>query len=182
MYYATLNEALRTVDLDRVLSYRVFIKDIHKQLENLYTASKEQIGPSVIKVYRGHTMPLEQIKQLESVQRQSGALIHFKSFTSTSKSYEMARFYREAKYDPDNPDQPLVLFEFTLDQQLGTRPFADIRKHSAHEDEDEVLIDIGAVFRVDKVEKEEGTLLVYSARIFSLVDINYTVFDSVFEQ
>jgi hypothetical protein len=160
-YYAALNEALRTVDLERVLSYRVLIQDIHKQLQNLYMVSKESTGPCVLKVYRGHTMSLEHIKQLESVQSQSEALIHLKSFTSTSKSYDMAKFYRDAKYDPNNPNQPLVIFEFMLDQQLATRPFADISELSAHQGEDEVLIDIGAVFRVDKVKKEKSMLIRY---------------------
>ncbi len=113
-------------------------------------------------------MPLEQIRQLESAQWQSEALIHFKSFTSASKSYDMAKFYRDAKYDPNNPNQPLVLFEFILDQQLDTRPFADISKHSAYENEDEVLIDIGAVFRVEKVEKEEGTSVTYGQIIHNI--------------
>jgi hypothetical protein len=149
------------VDLERVLSYRVLIQDIHKKLESLYRVSKESTGPSVLKVYRGHTMTLEQIKQLESVQLQSEAFIHLKSFTSTSMSYDMAKFYRDAKYDPNNPNKPLVIFEFILDRQLATRPFADISGLSAHRGEDEVLIDIGAVFRVDKIKKEKGMLIKY---------------------
>jgi hypothetical protein len=48
-----------------------------------------------------------------------------------------------------------------LDQQLATRPFADISELSAHQGEDEVLIDIGAVFRVDKVKKEKSMLIRY---------------------
>jgi hypothetical protein len=36
------------------------------------------------------------------------------------------------KYDSNNPNQLLVIFEFILDQQLATRHFADISELSAY--------------------------------------------------
>lgn len=101
-------------------------------------------------------MSEEEIRQLESAHKQSETLIHFKSFTSTSKNYDVAKCFRDSKYNPENPNRALVLFEIVLDPSLTCRPFAEISEHSVYQAEEEVLIDIGAVFHVDKMEKEEG--------------------------
>ncbi|CAF3363735.1 unnamed protein product [Rotaria sp. Silwood2] len=51
-----------------------------------------------------------------------------------------------------------VLFEITIDPRLPIKGFADIKEHSAYDTEDEVLIILEALYRIDNIieDSKEG--------------------------
>jgi tetratricopeptide (TPR) repeat protein len=53
-----------------------------------------------------------------------------------------------------------VLFEFQIDTRLlGTKPYADISKVSYYQGEEEVLVMLGSIFRIEQVEYDEDAQL-----------------------
>jgi len=71
------------------------------------------------------------------------------SFLSTSHNRSTAiDFARLVSTDDGN--QP-ILFEIEIDPRMKTKAFADVGKMSYYENEGEVLIMLGALFRIDKI-------------------------------
>jgi tetratricopeptide (TPR) repeat protein len=75
------------------------------------------------------------------------------SFLSTSRSRSTALQFTRIPRRSDNM-RP-ILFEIEIDPRLRTKAFVDINQTSYFQDEDEVLIMLGALFRIEKVIEDE---------------------------
>jgi hypothetical protein len=85
-----------------------------------------------------------------------GGTIAMISFVSTTRSPDVAESF--AGNGEGRPDIESVMFEILVDefdQDYGRSPFADISDLSINEDEEEVLLCLGTVLRVESVETEE---------------------------
>ncbi|CAF1165488.1 unnamed protein product, partial [Adineta ricciae] len=148
--YPMLNRALRLLESDVIVYMSFFIHDLHRQIEELYKEQACSYGDKSFDVYRGQRLSIDDFHQLEKSQE---GLIAFNSFISTSQDAAPAYMYA------DSATQDLevmgILFIMTIDPKLDTTSFAHIRNISAIEDEDEVLFSMHAVFRINKIEKDE---------------------------
>ena len=150
--YRLLNDALRQQSLETLIAFRWFMSDmavlISKEHEKFIRTNKEE---KVIDVYRGQVIPRE---ELTLIKENVGNFISMNSFLSTSRQKRVALpFAREgAKRSPQ--DTP-VLFKIRIDLQTKTKAFANIKGMSCHKEEDEVLIMLGALFRIDEVLEDK---------------------------
>lgn len=143
--YKLLNQALRKQNIEVLLLFRFFIKDIYEQLK------KGQYN-STVKVYRGQKMS---IKEIENLQNSIGKYISINSFFSTSRKPEAAlRFVREQKISNANDLNP-VLFIINADPKVVTnKPFADITSFSEYSHEAEILFMIASIFQLNKIDRD----------------------------
>ncbi|CAF4971693.1 unnamed protein product [Rotaria sp. Silwood1] len=138
--YRLLNKALRIQNIDLLFLLRFYIRDIEKQLSN-------RRYKSCIRVYRGQFMSKEELNVLKD---SIGKLISVNSFLSTSSKYEVASLYSGSFATDDTLEK--VLFEIDADpNQIGVKPFADISEISCFKEEDEILMMVGSVFRLNKI-------------------------------
>jgi tetratricopeptide (TPR) repeat protein len=91
--------------------------------------------------------------ELEQLKNSVGDLIAMTSFVSTTKNREVAIQY--AGYGEHSADHKPVIFETCIDESVvgdEQLPFADISHVSHFKEEDEVLLCMSTVMRIDSVE------------------------------
>ncbi|CAM4822266.1 unnamed protein product [Rotaria magnacalcarata] len=146
-FYKLFNQALRTQDFDIIFKFRSFITDIHQQLNDLFTPIADSLLS--FRVYRGQLMT---ISEMEKLRVNIGGIISMNSFVSTSR--DELYFMRDVVSESDFA---IVLFDMAIDtriaQAAGT-PFANIQDHSYVSDEEEILLSMGTMFRIDSIAEE----------------------------
>lgn len=165
--YRLLNQALRTQNIDIIFKFRSVVADVYKQLNQLFQSTIHD--PPTFRVYRGQPMTLAEIERLRGNLK---GLISMNSFVSTSLNKNVAsRFVK--KLSLKQGETVGVLFEMTIDARVAQAtgaPFADIKTHSFYQSEDEVLLSMGTVFRVDEIEQETSGLWYIKATMCSTND------------
>ena len=136
--YRLLNKALRLQNIEILLVFRFFIKDLHEQLAKL----EKDRNISNMKVFRGQILPST---DLERMKRSIGKLISFHSFISASLIQDLAINFIVS--EPPHPHLVNVLFEIECDQcsslSLTPKPYADVSELSEIPTEEEVLFSLG---------------------------------------
>ena len=146
--YRTLNEALRFQNIDILITFRVFIADIYRQLKRAQLASTNL---ALRLVYRGQRMSSEELDRIKS---SIGLFVSINSFLSTSDDLEVANLYLTKLEDVCelSPGMSAVLLEIEINPSvLDTKPYANISDFSAFPSENEVLFMIGSIFKIDSV-------------------------------
>ncbi len=150
-FYRMMNKALRVQDFDMLFSFRFFITDIAKQIKDDYENFIRTNGNrNVIRVYRGQLISID---ELQSMKNNIGEFLSMNSFLSTSRNRLTAIDFARISQKRDNM-RP-ILFEIEINPRLRTKAFADANQKSDFQDEDEVLIMLGALFRIEKVVEDE---------------------------
>jgi tetratricopeptide (TPR) repeat protein len=151
--YRTLNDALRTCDIDVLCTLSVFIKDLHQEIVKLYnqqiTETHQIIKESnILKLYRGQVILTSEFEKIKK-----GGLLSFSNFLSTSLSKNVANMFAAGALH----DSSSVLFEIAVDQSTSTNAFyANIQAMSLFTDEEEYLFTMGSVFRIESIEELDG--------------------------
>lgn len=170
--YRMLNKALRTQDIDLLFLFRFFLRDLQKQLKLNQMASS-------IRVYRAQ---LISSNELEMMKQGIGHYLSMNSFLSTSIDRQLALFLLGDSNT--SSDSLRVLFEIDLDPQVvGSKPFADITSLSYFNEENEVLIMLGSIFRVENIYMNENQIWIIRMTLSSEEKQEYkTLFDFMNEQ
>jgi hypothetical protein len=148
--YRLVNKALRSLYMEEIITFRPYIKDLCKQLEQLHRQNQSDKPLTVFRGY-GNMTP----RQLDKIKENIGALISFNGFLSTSTNYEVAVMYAGSR----SAYQASVIFQIKTNYNLKNVIFADISKLSNIQDEDEVLFSLCSVFRIDSIERDEENQL-----------------------
>ncbi|CAF1526369.1 unnamed protein product [Didymodactylos carnosus] len=136
----SMNEALRSQDIDQIFKFRRIITDIYNQLSEL---KSEFCDP--LEVYRGQLMKRFAVLMLKKC---SGGLVSVNSFFSTSEDKHVAEMF--SGLGAARPFLESVLFEIMIDTTIKAKPYANIKtEHIKYEKE--VLMSIGTVFRIHSV-------------------------------
>jgi len=139
--YGLLNKALQVQHTNLLLLFRFFIRDIEKQL-------RDHQCPSSVTLYRGQWISKDELKLFEN---STNKLISITSFFSTSLDSRIAELYTDSNATDDNLQG--ILFEIHADPSHNqSKPFANITSISSFPDEQEVLIMLGSIFRIDAVD------------------------------
>ena len=141
-----VNQAFRDENIDEIVKYRSFIKDLSEQLRLLHNEQREY-GCDEYRLYRGTCLPYDDVGVLKSNQ---GKLISFNGFLSTSLDRNTALVFAQ----PSNQQEQVeaVLFEYYIDASLETAACPYIGHRSAIVNEQEFLFDVGAIFRIQSVK------------------------------
>ncbi|CAF1391516.1 unnamed protein product [Adineta steineri] len=152
--YNTLNKALRDFDFEVLFALRFLINDLQRQLaiaHETYLTSYELENP-IITVYRGQNISVADLNYLH---QNIGQFVAMQSFLSTSFDRAVASFFAQAAA-PTTDEITCILFEFHLDTRImNTKPYANIKHLSYFRDEEELLIMLGTIFRIEQVEYNE---------------------------
>jgi len=134
-----INKALRTEDIDLLYLFRFFIIDLSVQLKNTVSSypPPDKDTPFCIYLYRGLKLTIDELKKLEE---NIGNLISTNGFLSTSRNRQVALFFATN-----------VLFEIETNIGLQGKMWYDIAQRSKVPDEEEVIFDIGATFRIESI-------------------------------
>ncbi|CAF1569454.1 unnamed protein product, partial [Rotaria sordida] len=150
-FYRMMNKALRVQDFDMLFALRFFITDIAKQIKSEYEKFIRTCdNRNIIRVYRGQVIGNG---ELELMKNSIGEFLSMNSFLSTSRDRSIALHF--AQLTPKTNDVQKIIFEIEIDPRLQTKAFADVTEISYFENEDEVLIMLGALFRIEKVIEDK---------------------------
>ncbi|CAF4848097.1 unnamed protein product [Rotaria sp. Silwood1] len=146
-FYQMLNRALRVKHYDLLFAFRFFITDIAKQLKKEHAKFVSKIyAKDLLRVYRGQAI---RIDEFELIKKNIGEYLSMNSFVSTSLNPSVAiQFAQDSSIDNQHRR---ILFIIDIDPKIKTKAFADISKFSWSKTESEVLILLGALFRIEKV-------------------------------
>jgi len=149
--YSMLNKALRTQDVGIIIKMGFFVRDLHKQIEQVHSQSKH-IHPFI--VYRGQGMLND---EFEKMKKSKGCLLSFNNFLSTSRTKQISmKFARQAQ---KNPDLTAILFQIKINPRISTTPFASLDKISYYSaTEKEILFSMHTVFRIDNMKQIKNRL------------------------
>ena len=165
--YPQLNRALRTENIDVIFKFRMIIIDLCRQLTQLFE-STTYTTPTVM-VYRGQRMALPEIEKLRN---NIHGLISMNSFVSTSKNEKRTEsFLRKPRQEQDKTVGVLLKLTLNLDVARDmNKPFADISNFSEYKKEEEVLLTMGTVFRIEEVKNQSSDLWHITATMCSFLD------------
>ena len=150
-FYRMMNKALRVQDFDMLFALRFFITDIAKQLKSEYEKFiRTSDSRNMIRVYRGQIIGID---ELELMKNSIGEFLSMNSFLSTSHDRSTALYF--ARMTPEIGGTQRIIFEIEIDPRLQTKAFANITSISYFRNEDEVLIMLGALFRIEKVIEDK---------------------------
>ncbi|CAF1029265.1 unnamed protein product [Adineta ricciae] len=141
--YRLLNKSLRTQDIDLLFAFRFLIRDIQQHLQEYQCLSP-------VTLYRSQLILDE---ELEILKQSVGKLISMNSFLSTTTEHDIA-WLSFTSPNPQNASSrnKSVIFQIYADpSRTGMKPFANVSEFSAFPDENEVLMMLGSVFRLDRI-------------------------------
>jgi tetratricopeptide (TPR) repeat protein len=167
-FYRILNKALRVQDFDMLFASRFFITDIAKQIKSEYEKFiRTSDTRNMIRVYRGQMISID---ELELMKNSIGEFLSMNSFLSTSRDRSTALHF--TRLIPIIDGVQRIIFEIEIDPRLQTKAFANITSISYFQNEDEVLIMLGALFHIEKVIEDEKDR-VWVARVSLASEDNY---------
>ena len=146
--YRMLNQALRSLEGDTIINMGFFIRDLHRQIQQLHTQQAKQYDGKLLIVYRGQGLSKT---DFEKLMKTKGGLMSFNNFLSTSEERDVS--LRFARYARSKTDTVGILFQMTIPPSVLSTPFASISKYSYHKAEKEILFSMHAVFRVKEITK-----------------------------
>lgn len=144
--YRLLNQAFRLQDIDIIFKFRFIIKDMYNQLYHLHKNVMSTTDEKLY-VYRGQGIFRD---EFENLKNNIGGFISINSFFSTTTSSTTA-----LEFAGDGSGRPLiesVLFEIEIDTTMVVQPFANIKKQSYLDHENEILFSMGNVFQIDSID------------------------------
>ncbi|CAF0879609.1 unnamed protein product [Didymodactylos carnosus] len=144
--YRIINKALRTENIDALIRLRYFIIDVCTMLKLKHDEQQQQQQKS--KVYRGLKLTDAEIEQLKL---NIGRIISRNGFLSTTPSSTIAEMFAAN-----------VIFEIEINKLLSEQNniiYADISSLSYMQDEEEILFDLGTIFRVISVTYSDNRRL-----------------------
>ncbi|CAF1137008.1 unnamed protein product [Adineta steineri] len=158
--YSMLNYGLRTLDADIIITMGFFLRDVHKQIQQLYEQQISTYGKETFLVYRGQGFVKS---DFEKLQRTQGGLISFNNFLSTSKDKGVSIGY--AHVASTEPDKVGILFIMSIDPCIKSTPFASIKVESYFKEEDEILFSMHTIFRVNTIKQMDNTNQLYQVEL-----------------
>ena len=145
--YRVVNKALRTQNILRILKCRFFVVDLYRQLERLHAKSIQTLPNKCITVYRGQTIAADEFHKLKM---NINGFIAINTFLSTTTASMVAM-----DFAGDGSSRPVfesVLFEIEIDLKIHKAPFADVHRSSQFIGENEFILPLGTVFRIETIE------------------------------
>ena len=147
--YSMLNDALRKLEADTMITMGFFIRDLHHQIEQLYQKQITSYRGKSFVVYRGQGLSTT---DFEKLRKAKGGLMSFNNFLSTSKSQDVSLGYAEIVLS--KVDTVGILFQMSIHPSVSSAPFAFINEVSYFKtEEEEILFSMHTVFRIGEIKQ-----------------------------
>ena len=146
-FYRMMNKALRVQDYETLFSFGSFIADLATQLRHEHeNFLRRNSSRTPFRVFRGQAIDNDELELMKS---NVGKILSMNAFVSTSRHRSTALTFAGTL-------EQRVIFEIQIEPQPQTKAFGDIGQVSYAQDEGEVLIMMGALFRIGEVKKDEN--------------------------
>ncbi|CAF1508631.1 unnamed protein product, partial [Adineta ricciae] len=150
--YKLLNKALRNEDVHSLCRFGCFIVELSNEIDDLHRKRETSEPKSPLQLFRGQVITK---REHEQILKSKDKLISTNSFFSTSPDQDKAIEFVEG--NSHRAGLMPILFKITAPPNLKQTKFADVRHISAHPEEEEVLFNLGAVFKITGVEEKSGS-------------------------
>ncbi|CAF1553179.1 unnamed protein product, partial [Adineta steineri] len=158
--YKILNQALQTLNAGIIINMGFFLRDVHRQIQQLHEQQVSSYGRNPFFVYRGQGLMKS---DFEKLQKAKGGLISFNNFLSTSTDKEVSLgFARDASTEPNKVG---IFFIMSINPCLRLTPFAYIKEKSYFKKENEILFSMHTVFRVNAIKQMDNTNQLYQVEL-----------------
>jgi tetratricopeptide (TPR) repeat protein len=158
--YQMLNRALRTLEADTIINMGFFIRDLHRQIEQLHQKQVASYRGKPFVVYRGQGLTTTDFEKLVKTK---GGLMSFSNFLSTSKNQAVSlEFVEQALAKTDTVG---ILFKMSIDPSVSSTPFASIEEVSYLHNEAEILFSMHTVFRIGEITKIDNNRSLYQVKL-----------------
>ena len=158
--YRMLNHALREIEGDTIINMGFFIRDLHRQIQQLHSQQVKIYNGEQFIVYRGQGLSKDDFEKLVKTK---GGLMSFNNFLSTSTEQTVPLSF--AKRARSRNDTIGILFQMIVAPSVLSMPFASIREYSYYKKEEEILFSMHAVFRVNEIIKTGTTDSLYQVNL-----------------
>ncbi|CAF1012611.1 unnamed protein product [Adineta steineri] len=148
-FYSVLNTALRLQDVEIILQFGPYLRDLHEQIKQLHAIQYPASSFKPFTVYRCQRMGKAEFDKLRT---NRGGLYSFNNFLSTSLDLDVASIIADSI--AMSTDQNLLAIQFVINIRHSQNdvPFADVSEISQHDDEQEILFSMHTIFRVTDIE------------------------------
>ena len=158
--YQMLNRALRNLEADTIIKMGFFIRDLHRQIEQLHQKQISGYHGKTFIIYRGQGLSTT---DFEKFRNNKGGLMSFNNFLSTSIERQIS--LRFAKNASRKTDMVGVLFQMFVDPSVSSAPFAAIREVSCYKKEEEILFSLHTVFRIREIKEIDSDSPLYQVNL-----------------
>ena len=182
--YRLLNKALRTQNIETIFKFRFFIQDLHyhiKKLYDIYLTQHQPISTHKLRLYRGQNL---HTNELNILLKNVGGLISMNTFLSATMNEQLAMLFAELDpHSAESASMRSVLFTIDIqDISQETTPFAPIQSFSCYDEEEEILFDMGAAFKVLGVQEVNGIWYVHLQLSKAADKLNQDLFNDILQQ
>lgn len=146
--YGVLNRSLRTQEIDTLIPMGVFIRDLHRNIEQLHSRQSHENGLQPFTVYRGQGVSNI---DFEMIKKNQNGLLAFNNFLSTSTDRDVSFAFADS--NRNDPNLIGILFHITIDPMLSSVPFAVLNAASYFTEENEILFSTHTIFRIGEVKR-----------------------------
>ncbi|CAF3278446.1 unnamed protein product [Rotaria sp. Silwood2] len=130
-----------------------FIRDLHRQIEQLHTEQFNKTERSIFTVYRGQGLSKADFVRFMN---NRGGLLSFNNFLSTTINREISfAFAHSSTFDSNLVG---ILFQLKIDPSISSVPFANLMRVGYFQEEQEVLFSMHTVFRINEIRQIENNL------------------------
>ena len=147
---STLNKILRSHDLIQTFQIRYFICDLYSELLALHQSQWPHLLDVTLILYRGKSIPRAEFEEL---QRSVGKPVVVNSFLSATFDKDVALYFVD-ETDHVDAKNVAVIFCMEIDPEENfSKPLASIRACSQKKDENEFLLSMGIIFKIQSIKK-----------------------------
>ena len=150
--YSMLNRALRLTNVDLIIKMGFFLRDLYQNIVQLHAQQSEEhdhLGSFI--VYRGQNLSH---MEFDLLQKTHGGLLSFNNFLSTSRNRAVSLAFVQRTVTTSNLVG--VLFIMKIDPSIPATCFANVKKYSFYQGEEEILISMQSVFRIGQMKQIDG--------------------------
>ena len=165
--YGILNKALYDYDIETMFAMRIFIRDLHNQIDKMFKLQQEvvtftvghdryQMAGNILEtttiLYRGQRMLKD---ELEKLKLNEDGLLSINNFLSTSTDENIARMF-SGEPPLRDLEECAVVFKIYARAEFGfwNAPFVNITSASSlGSDEQEYLFTTGSIFRIGHTQR-----------------------------
>jgi tetratricopeptide (TPR) repeat protein len=158
--FSLLNCALRMLEGGTIIHMGFFIRDLHRQIEEIHQKQMNSYQGKSFVVYRGQGLSAVDFNKL--LKTKSG-LMSFNNFLSTSKERDVSLGF--AKSVLGKTDTVGILFQMSIDLSVSSTPFASIEEISQFQTEVEILFSMHTVFRIGEIRQMEKNNSLYEVEL-----------------
>jgi tetratricopeptide (TPR) repeat protein len=158
--YSLLNNALRLMEADTIIHMGFFIRDLHRQIEQLHQKYVSNYHCEPFLVYRGQGLSTTDFEKLRNTK---AGLISFNNFLSTSKKREVSLGF--AMIALTITDMVGILFQISIDPSVSSTPLAAIQEVSYFNEEEEILFSMNTIFRIGEIKRIDNNNPLYQVEL-----------------